>query len=84
MKKISAGKRRAIIITGAVLLAIYLIVSVIFWFTGMPKTFFRYKVKEDNTISIDYYSGFFPLMRIPDKIDGLPVTEIDNMLNFYS
>ncbi len=83
MKKISAGKRRAIIITGAVLLAIYLIVSVVFWFTGMPKTFFRYKVKEDNTISIDYYSGFFPLLRIPDKIDGLPVTEIDTRLNEY-
>ena len=70
MKKMSAGKRRAIIIVGAVL-AIYLIVSVIFWFTGMPKIFFRYKVKEDNTISIDYYSGFFPLLRIPDKIDNI-------------
>ena len=83
MKKLSARKRCALII-GAVLLAIYLIVSVIFWFTGMPKIFFRYKVKEDNTISIDYYSGFFPLLRIPDKIDGLPVTEIDDMLNNYS
>ena len=83
MKKLSARKRCALII-GAVLLAIYLIVSVIFWFTGMPKIFFRYKVKEDNTISIDYYSGFFPLLRIPDKIDGLPVTELDWWLNEYN
>ena len=83
MKKLSVRKRCALII-GAVLLAVYLIVSVIFWFTGMPKIFFRYKVKEDNTISIDYYSGFFPLLRIPDKIDGLPVTEIDDMLKYYS
>ena len=83
MKKLSVRKRCAIII-GAVLLAIYLIVSVIFWFTGMPKIFFRYKVKEDNTISIDYYSGFFPLLRIPDKIDGLPVTELDWRLNEYN
>ena len=83
MKKLSVRKRLAIII-GAVLLAVYLIVSVIFWFTGMPKVFFRYKIKEDNTISIDYYSGFFPLLRIPDKIDGLPVTEIDDMLKYYS
>jgi hypothetical protein len=52
-------------------------VNIVFWKKGMPERFFEYEVLENGTVEIEYYSGPFFLLNIPDTIDGKPVTSID-------
>ena len=68
--------RNIILSVLALVILIYVIVNIVFWKKGMPERFFEYEVLENGTVEIDYYSGPFFLLNIPDTIDGKPVTSI--------
>ncbi|MBP5580506.1 MAG: leucine-rich repeat domain-containing protein [Ruminococcus sp.] len=60
------------------ILLVYPVVNIILWLAGTPAAFFEYTVKEDGTIAIDNYDGYFFLVNIPDTIDGMTVSEISD------
>ena len=59
---------------------IYVLLNLVFWKTGMPKYFFKYNVTENDTIELDYYSGPFFMLAIPETIVGKTVTSIGSDL----
>lgn len=59
---------------------IYVIMNVVFYCIGMPECFFEYKILENDTIEIEFYSGPFVLMNIPNTINGKPVTSIGDRI----
>ena len=72
--------RNIILSVLALVILIYVIVNIVFWKKGMPERFFEYEVLENGTVEIDYYSGPFFLLNIPDTIDGKPVTSIGSFI----
>ena len=72
--------RNIILSVLALVILIYVIVNIMFWKKGMPERFFEYEVLENGTVEIDYYSGPFFLLNIPDTIDGKPVTSIGSFI----
>ncbi|SFB86094.1 leucine-rich repeat domain-containing protein [Ruminococcus albus] len=66
-------------IVAAVLLGIiviYIVSGALFWKIGMPAFMFGYEKNDNGGITITNYYGPYLHVHIPDKIDGLDVTEI--------
>ena len=66
-------------IVAAVLLGIiviYIVSGAIFWKIGMPAFMFKYEKNDKGGITITDYLGPYLQVHIPDKIEGLEVTEI--------
>ena len=66
-------------IVAAVLLGIiviYIVSGAIFWKIGMPAFMFKYEKNDKGGITITDYLGPYLYVHIPDKIDGVEVTEI--------
>ena len=66
-------------IVAAVLLGIiviYIVSGAIFWKIGMPAFMFKYEKNDKGGITITDYRGTYLHVHIPDKIDGVEVTEI--------
>ena len=66
-------------IVAAVLLGIiviYIVSGAIFWKIGMPAFMFEYEKNDKGGITITDYLGPYLYVHIPDKIDGVEVTEI--------
>ena len=72
-------KKKLKFIVAAVLLGIimiYIVSGAIFWKIGMPAFMFGYKKNDWGGITITDYYGTYLHVHVPDKIDGLEVTEI--------
>ncbi|SFB86205.1 leucine-rich repeat domain-containing protein [Ruminococcus albus] len=78
-QKAVARPRKKRYIVAAILLgliAVYAILGAVFWKIGMPAFMFGYKKNDNGGITITNYYGTYLHVHIPDKIDGLDVTEI--------
>lgn len=71
---------KRLLCTVGILFILYLVCNVVFWFRGTPAVFFKYSITDQDTVQIDYCSTPFFLLRIPDTIDGKPVTVIGSEL----
>jgi hypothetical protein len=72
-------KKKLKFIVAAVLLGIlviYIVSGAIFWKIGMPAFMFKYEKNDKGGITITDYLGPYLQVHIPDKIDGVEVTEI--------
>jgi hypothetical protein len=58
------------------LIVIYIVSGAIFWKIGMPAFMFKYEKNDKGGITITDYLGPYLYVHIPDKIDGVEVTEI--------
>jgi len=58
------------------LIAVYAILGAVFWKIGMPAFMFGYEKNDNGGITITDYYGTYLHVHVPDKIDGLDVTEI--------
>lgn len=61
------------------LIVIYLLLGVLFWKIGMPAFMFKYEKNDKGGITITDYRGTYLHVHIPDKINGLEVTEIGDL-----
>lgn len=78
-QKAVARPRKKRYIVAAILLgliAVYAILGAIFWKIGMPAFMFKYEKNDKGGITITDYLGPYLQVHIPDKIEGLEVTEI--------
>ena len=78
-QKAAARSRKKRYIVAAILLlliAVYAILGAMFWKIGMPAFMFGYEKNDKGGITITNYYGTYLHVHIPDKIDGLEVTEI--------
>ncbi|WP_024857390.1 leucine-rich repeat domain-containing protein [Ruminococcus albus] len=78
-QKAVARPRKKRYIVAAILLgliAVYAILGAIFWKIGMPAFMFGYEKNDKGGITITDYLGPYLQVHIPDKIEGLEVTEI--------
>ncbi|MBE6867175.1 MAG: leucine-rich repeat domain-containing protein [Ruminococcus albus] len=79
-QKAAARPRKKIgFIVAAVLLGlivIYIVSGALFWKIGMPAFMFKYEKNDKGGITITDYLGPYLQVHIPDKIEGLEVTEI--------
>ncbi|EXM40199.1 hypothetical protein RASY3_07840 [Ruminococcus albus SY3] len=86
-QKAVARPRKKRYIVAAILLgliAVYAILGAIFWKIGMPAFMFGYEKNDKGGITITNYYGTYLHVHIPDKIDGLDVTEIGYAAIGYS
>ncbi|MCH5349193.1 MAG: hypothetical protein J1E40_07710 [Oscillospiraceae bacterium] len=67
--------KRKIIFVICIASVIWIVAILWLILSDAPVSSFDYSVRE-NSITIDQYNGYRILVRIPDTIDGLPVTEI--------
>ena len=78
-QKAVARPRKKRYIVAAILLGIiviYIVSGAIFWKIGMPAFMFKYEKNDKGGITITDYRGTYLHVHIPDKIEGLEVTEI--------
>ncbi|SFB86131.1 hypothetical protein [Ruminococcus albus] len=78
-KAAARPKKKIGFIVAAILLlliAVYAILGAVFWKIGMPAFMFGYEKNDKGGITITNYYGTYLHVHIPDKIDGLEVTEI--------
>lgn len=61
------------------LIVIYIVWGAIFWKIGMPAFMFKYEKNDKGGITITDYRGTYLHVHIPDKINGLEVTEIGEL-----
>jgi len=78
-KAVARPRKKIGFIVAAILLgliAVYAILGAIFWKIGMPAFMFKYEKNDKGGITITDYLGPYLYVHIPDKIDGVEVTEI--------
>ena len=77
-KAVARPKKKRYIVAAILLglIAVYAILGAIFWKIGMPAFMFGYEKNDWGGITITDYYGTYLHVHVPDKIDGLDVTEI--------
>ena len=85
-KAVARPKKKRYIVAAILrgLIAVYAILGAVFWKIGMPAFMFGYEKNDNGGITITDYYGPYLHVHIPDKIDGLEVTEIGYAAIGYS